>query len=407
MACGVALFRTVGRVEAAVSVRQDPTQYLIASWRPVREDLALATRLDGVTAVRYTRGETEFVRTLLGGVGLSEAEAKARGIVVFEGTNCLINRLGSGKDPLGAALVRADRERRSSEPSKIPMAVLGGVLLGVWLRFGTAMLRFGALAAMGLAAYQWMTACPTCPSLRLAGVPVSILGACLYGALGIALASRRWDAGAAWVAAPLAAGVLAWQSIAALVTGTDCGPCAGIACLNAALSVSALAHGLRRVAPSRAWGVRRTAVGLALALAASIGASQFASQGRAATPHAPPPPSLAGYRIQDLGLQPNGHARLIFVAMSECRLCHGVLEYLGRHPEVDIEVYFTDRVPPAYQSFASLIPDPHWIATTPAFLVADKSGTIAVEEKGWTFGDEWQKKFLDKLEASRVRLEKE
>lgn len=406
-AVGVSLVRAGDRLAASASLRGNSTQYLIASWRPVRDDLALATRLEGSGNVRYARGDTEFVKVLLEGVGLPEAEARARGLVVFEGTACVVDRLSGERDPLAAALARADRERRASEPSKIPLAVLGGVLLGMWMRFGPGMLRLAALAGVGLAVYQWMTACPTCPSVKVFGAPVSLIGACLYGALALGLASRRWSAQAGVMAAPMAAGILAWQSIAAMVTGTDCGPCAAIALLNAAVATSAVALRARPVAVGSPFGVRRMAVGVVVALAASIGASQFASRGLGGVPHDAPPPSMVGYRVQDLGLEPTGRPELVFLAMSQCGTCHEVLEYLGRHPEVEIAVYFTDRVPPAYQAFAHPVPNPHLVASTPTFLLVDSDGAIKREEKGWTLGDEWRKKFLDKLEAARVRLEEE
>lgn len=403
----VSIVRAGSAAMAAVSVRTDPTQYLIASWRPVREDLGLASRLEGVSAVRYARGESEFVQVLLSGVGMSEAEAKARGLVVFAGKACMIDQLASGSDPLQAALARADLERRASGPNKIPLAVLGGLLAGVWLRFGIQALRFAALGAMATALYQWLTACPTCPSVTVLGVPGGLLGLIVFGALAVGLGLRSSAPVAIWIAAPLSASVLVWQSFMALATGSDCTPCAVIAFMNAAVAMSAIAHGWRTQPAVTGLGGRRLAVALALALAASIGASQFASRDRAGAPHASPPPSLAGYRIQDLGLEPNGRARLLLVAMSQCRLCHDALDFLGRHPDVEVEVFFTDAVPGAYRAFAKPLPDPHWIASTPTFLVVAPDGTVAREEKGWTLGEEWSQKFLDKLEAARRRLEEE
>lgn len=388
VALGFGLFRVGDAAKDIVVTERSKTNYMIASWRHTSKDASLIAQVQGSKRVRYARGDDPFAKAVMRGVKLSEAEAERRGIVVFSGESCMIDRFAPEDDPLGAALGLAKAEAGRHQTSRIPIALMVGGLLGLWWRFSRLAL-IGAMAlGVGLSLYQFATACPTCPATTLVGLPLSWWGAAFYGSLALALSMPRSAALTQRWIGPAAASIAAWQIGASTLTGTDCLPCAFVIALNSVLAVSALLGGFRPplVAPPARFGRTLAAVAgcavAALAVARVAGTDTLGLDGK--NPQAPA--TLQGLSLSTLGLESKGRPEAVLLASEGCPPCLEALTYFVGRPDVNLRLAFVDSVPPSAGMRGELVPHPHLVGSTPTFVFTNAEGVIVAENRGWTKG---------------------
>lgn len=399
LARGLALVTLLGAVAGigwSVYVKWDVgrrgERYMLVSSRPVSDDLFFRELASQTALFRYTRAD-------------SALGAELRRQMPFSGPLGLYTEKGGRTVSVSTSVLdmsAATRTAQRSIEAKAIPAVFLGVVAGAAIGALLGSSLWMALGGLGLAAcaavYKLVAGCPTCEPSMIGPVRTEIVGAAAFCLVGAGLCTRLL---APSLAAVLCGATVVGQLAATLGTGTDCLPCALVACGCAAVL---FAHvGKPAQFPQRKWAallVPAAAIGTGIASPAPR-AGGSANLLRSRT-------TWLGKDLRQLGAVevPKEGERLIVVWSRGCRPCEAALERLAAEPQLKADLYLGLRPGQAQRARGERhIELSGALDQTPAFFVIDADGKVTAEYLGWSMDKEWEDQFVATLEHDLATIE--